>query len=100
MCTRLSAVMCSRIVALSTPNTTSRLSLVLGGVRFFSTATRKNSAHADPSKDRIASVRFLGILLKVVEWSAFFVPMGSLETFVQGKREAGGLRTRTSWNAG
>ena len=85
----MSAVMCSRIAALSTPNTTSRLSLVLGGVRFFSTATRKNSAHADPSKDRIASVRFLGILLKVVEWSAFFVPMGSLETLSKGRERLG-----------
>jgi len=53
------------------------------------------SAHAGPSKDRIDSARFLGSLLKVVEWSADLGPMGSLETFVQGKRENGGLRATT-----
>ena len=97
LCTRLSAAMSSRIAALSVLNATSRLSVVLGGVRF---PSGKNSDHSGPSKDRIDSARFLGVVLKVVELSAYFVPMGSLETFLQGKRKVGGLRSRTSWNTG
>ena len=70
MATRLDSASNVAIAALSVLIASSRLSLVACGVSF------ENSDHRGPCKDRIDSARFLGVLLKVVEWIAFLHPMG------------------------
>jgi hypothetical protein len=46
-------------------------------MRFFS---GKNSSPSRPSKDRINSAGFLGLLLKVLQWSDFSCPIRRWET--------------------
>jgi len=45
---------------------------VVFGARCCEILLGKKSAHPGPSKHRIDSARFWGVLLKIVEWSAFY----------------------------